>query len=181
MSVPETMKGVVCMADGHLIFDTKIDQTGFNRGTRAISNTVKRDVSGISNSLKKVAKAAAVAFSAKVIYSYAKSTKELYNTQIEAETKLSTIMRQRMAATDDQIKSIKELASEQQKLGIIGDEVQLAGAQQIATFVTQTDTIRTRRLLQSVLPTAVSAAWMTSSRVPSARNTTGTGSQRTRA
>lgn len=131
------------MADGHLIFDTKIDQTGFNRGTRAISNTVKRDVSGISNSLKKVAKAAAVAFSAKVIYSYAKSTKELYNTQIEAETKLSTIMRQRMAATDDQIKNIKELASEQQKLGIIGDEVQLAGAQQIATFVTQTDTIRT--------------------------------------
>lgn len=131
------------MADGHLIFDTKIDQTGFNRGTRAISNTVKRDVSGISNSLKKVAKAAAVAFSAKVVYSYAKATKEAYNTQIEAETKLTTVMRQRMAATDDQIESIKQLAAEEQRLGVIGDEVQLAGAQQIATFATETDTIKT--------------------------------------
>ena len=131
------------MADGHLIFDTKIDQTGFNRGTRAISNTVKRDVNGISQSLKKVAKAAAVAFSAKVVYSYSKAAKKAYNTQIEAETKLTTIMRQRMAATDDQIKSVKELAAEEQRLGVIGDEVQLAGAQQIATFATETDTIKT--------------------------------------
>ena len=64
-----------------------------------------------------------------------------YRVQQEAETKLETVMRQRMAATDAQIQSIKDLASAQQELGIIGDEVQLAGAQQLATFLTTTDTL----------------------------------------
>lgn len=43
-------------------------------------------------------------------------------------------MRQRMGATDKEIQSIKELASAQQEIGVIGDEVQLSGAQQVATF-----------------------------------------------
>lgn len=64
-----------------------------------------------------------------------------YRVQQEAETKLETVMTQRMAATDAQIQSIKDLASAQQELGIIGDEVQLAGAQQLATFLTTTDTL----------------------------------------
>jgi len=59
-----------------------------------------------------------------------------YNIQAQAEKKLEVIMRQRMAATEGDISSIKRLASEEQKLGIIGEEVQLSGAQQIATFVT---------------------------------------------
>lgn len=57
--------------------------------------------------------------------------------QVEAETKLATVMRQRMEASDAEIESIKRLASAQQELGVIGDEVQLAGAQQIATFIRQ--------------------------------------------
>lgn len=58
-----------------------------------------------------------------------------YQEQIMAETKLQTIMRQRMSATEADIQGIKELCSAQQELGVIGDEVQLAGAQQIATFL----------------------------------------------
>lgn len=61
--------------------------------------------------------------------------------QAEAETKLATVMRQRMNATDEDIKAIKELASAQQELGVIGDEVQLAGLQQVATFTTQRETL----------------------------------------
>lgn len=57
--------------------------------------------------------------------------------QVEAETKLATVMRQRMEASDAEIDSIKRLASAQQDLGVIGDEVQLAGTQQIATFIRQ--------------------------------------------
>lgn len=64
-----------------------------------------------------------------------------YRVQQEAETKLETVMAQRMAATAEQIQCIKDLASAQQELGIIGDEVQLAGAQQLATFLTTTDTL----------------------------------------
>ena len=64
-----------------------------------------------------------------------------YNIQAAAETKLETVMRQRLNATDDQIESIKRLASAQQALGVIGDEVQLSGAQQLATFVSQKESI----------------------------------------
>lgn len=68
---------------------------------------------------------------------------DLYNIQSQAETRLETVMRQRTGATDEQINSIKELASAQQQLGIIGDEVQLSGAQQLATFINQKDSIET--------------------------------------
>lgn len=66
-----------------------------------------------------------------------------YQQQEIAETQLTTVMRQRMGATDDEIASIKQLASEQQKLGVIGDEVQLAGAQQVATFLKEKSSIDT--------------------------------------
>ena len=60
-----------------------------------------------------------------------------YQVQLVAETQLNTIMRQRMAATDAEIQSIKDLCSAQQELGVIGDEVQLSGAQQMATFLSE--------------------------------------------
>ncbi len=66
---------------------------------------------------------------------------DLYNIQAQAEKKLETVMRQRINATDEEIQSIKNLASAQQMLGVIGDEVQLSGAQQLATFVNQTDSL----------------------------------------
>ena len=66
-----------------------------------------------------------------------------YNIQVEAETKLETVMRQRMNATDDLIQSVKDLASEQQALGVIGDEVQLMGVQQMATFLSEKSSIDT--------------------------------------
>lgn len=66
-----------------------------------------------------------------------------YAVQEANETKLATVMRQRMGATDAEIESIKQLASEQQKIGVIGDEVQLAGAQQVATFLKEKSSIET--------------------------------------
>lgn len=66
-----------------------------------------------------------------------KNLTDAYGVQVEAETKLQTVMQQRMDATAAEIQSIKELAAAQQQLGVIGDEVQLSGAQQIATFLTQ--------------------------------------------
>lgn len=61
--------------------------------------------------------------------------------QVEAETKLTEVMRQRMGATDSEVESIKKLASAQQELGVIGDEVQLAGVQQLSTFINQKSSI----------------------------------------
>lgn len=55
--------------------------------------------------------------------------------QVEAETKLANNMRNTMGARDEDIQSIKDLCSAQQQLGVIGDEVQLAGAQELATYL----------------------------------------------
>lgn len=68
---------------------------------------------------------------------------DAYRVQLEAELKLETVMKQRMKATDAEIQKVKDLASELQGIGIIGDEVSLSGMQQLATFATQTETIET--------------------------------------
>jgi hypothetical protein len=61
--------------------------------------------------------------------------------QIIQETKLTTVLKQRTKASDAQVKSILALVSAQQEQGVIGDEVQIAGAQQLGTFVNQTSTL----------------------------------------
>ena len=66
-----------------------------------------------------------------------------YNYAVEAETKLTTVMAQRMNATQQEIESIKALALAEREKGVIDDDVQLMGAQQIATFLTQADSIET--------------------------------------
>ena len=46
-----------------------------------------------------------------------------------------------MNSTDEEIQHIKNLCSAQQELGVIGDEVQLSGAQQMATFLKQKESL----------------------------------------
>lgn len=65
------------------------------------------------------------------------------NYAIEAETKLTTVMEQRMNATSKEIESIKELALAQREKGVIDDDAQLMGAQQIATFLNEAKSIET--------------------------------------
>ncbi len=70
-----------------------------------------------------------------------KNLSDVYAKQIEAETKLATNMRNSMDAREEDIQSIKDLCSAQQELGIIGDEVQLAGAQEMATYLSQKESL----------------------------------------
>lgn len=62
--------------------------------------------------------------------------------QQEAETKLAQVMRNTMDAGADEMKAIKELTAAQQQLGVIGDEVQLAGAQELGTYLEKTDSLK---------------------------------------
>lgn len=76
------------------------------------------------------------------IAKFVKDSNDAYETQMTNELKLTAHMKHRMNATDEEIKSIKELASAQQKIGVIGDEIQLAGAQQLTTYARQTSTLK---------------------------------------
>lgn len=67
---------------------------------------------------------------------------EANKAQQEAETKLAQVMRNTMGASAAEVAGIKELASAQQKLGVIGDEVQLAGAQELGTYLSKADSLK---------------------------------------
>jgi hypothetical protein len=64
-----------------------------------------------------------------------------YSAQMEAEAQLANNMRNTMGAREEDIKSIKDLCAAQQEIGVIGDEVQLAGAQELATYLEQKESL----------------------------------------
>lgn len=74
---------------------------------------------------------------------FLKDSNDAYVVQMQNELKLTAHMKQRMNATDEEVAAIKRLASAQQKIGVIGDEIQLAGAQQLTTYAKQSSTLQT--------------------------------------
>lgn len=65
------------------------------------------------------------------------------NSAAEAQTKLTTIMRQRMGATEADTAAVNKAVAAQTKLGIIGGTVQRSGLQQLATFASHRQTLET--------------------------------------
>lgn len=69
------------------------------------------------------------------LYSSLQGLSDAYQLQSEGETRLAQAMRNTMGASDEEIESVKELCAAQQQMGIIGDEVQLAASQELATYL----------------------------------------------
>ncbi|MBQ1759548.1 MAG: hypothetical protein IIZ94_07690 [Prevotella sp.] len=63
--------------------------------------------------------------------------------QTQAEQKLAEIYKSRMGVGKQAVASTLALASAQQKAGVVGDEVQLAAAQQLATYAKYPSTVNT--------------------------------------
>ena len=78
----------------------------------------------------------------RMIASAAKDAAEAYKEDAIAEAKLAQTMKNTMRASSEEIKAIKDLCSAQQELGVIGDDVTMAGAQQLATFTRQSATLK---------------------------------------
>lgn len=97
--------------------------------------SMQDSISKSCSAMRSAMGALGVAVSAAAFVSFAKGAKAAYETQTEGETKLAQVMRNTMGASDAEVKSMKELLSAQQALGVVGDEVQLAGAQELATYL----------------------------------------------
>ena len=113
---------------------------------RGMGASVKSSCSAMTAAARKVNKAFSligVGLSVAGIAAFSKSAKEAYDTQAEGEAKLAQVMRNTIGASGAEIQSIKDLTAAQQALGVIGDEVQLAGAQELATYVSMTSTLKT--------------------------------------
>ncbi len=76
------------MADGSIIISTKIDQSGFNKGTKQLEG----GLSSIKNSLKSLAIAAGVAFGTAAIVSFGKASVKSATNLTNAMTGLKSIM-----------------------------------------------------------------------------------------
>lgn len=61
--------------------------------------------------------------------------------QAQAEQKLTEIYKSRMGVGKKAVSSTLKLATAEQKAGVVGDEVQLAGAQQLATYAKYPSTV----------------------------------------
>lgn len=98
----------------------------------------------ISSVGKKFIKIGAVASAVSVpVIASIKDSLSAYETQATAESKLTEIYKSRMGVGKEAAKSTMDLATALQKQGVIGDEVALSGAQQLATFAKYPSTINT--------------------------------------
>lgn len=123
--------------------------SGANQAISEIKQTSEQaagSVSGLSSGLLTFNAAIGVFNSVKgAVDSVTASIAEMsnaYNYQMTQESKLATVMQARMGATEAQIQSIKDYASTLQNTGVIGDEVQLAGAQELATYISDVNTLK---------------------------------------
>lgn len=66
-----------------------------------------------------------------------------YQASLLANTQLATVMRQRMNATQEDIDQIKQVVNAQKELGVVSGTVQIRGAQQMATFLGQKQSLAT--------------------------------------
>lgn len=73
---------------------------------------------------------------------YIGQSKQAYLDESVEIAKLQQIMRNTMGAREGEVQGILDLASAQQKLGVIGDETQIAGAQELATYLEKSESLK---------------------------------------
>ena len=121
-------------------------QTQLNGAFRGVSAQASRAAGGIgakfTGLFAKLGGLMAAAFALGRIKAMVQQWQSLYRTQIESEIKIAVTMRNATNATMEQIQAVKDLASHYQQLGIIGDEVQLAGMQELATYVKEVESVK---------------------------------------
>ena len=105
--------------------------------------SMQRGVSKSCSAMKSALGTLGVALSAAAFVSFAKAAKAAYAEAAEADAKLAQVMRNTMGASNDEIAPIRALASAQQALGVVGDDVQLAGAQELATYLELSSSLET--------------------------------------
>ena len=120
------------------VISPEADAAGKTAGNK-IAGGMQSKLSSVSSKLFR-AGAIATAVSVPIIAGIKKAM-GAYQIQSAAETKLTEIYKTRMGATKGAAKETMKLASALQKEGVIGDEVTLSGAQQLATFAKYPGTV----------------------------------------
>lgn len=115
----------------------QIDKTA-TQGTQSL----KKLETGFAATAKKIGGLLASAFAVKKIVDFGKASIEAANAATVAETKLHEIMGARMRATKEQEQATKDLIKAQSQLGVIGATAQTTGAQQLASYLSQSSNLQ---------------------------------------
>ena len=115
-----------------------------DRHLKRTSRSIKRFGANAKAAFKKTAKYAAVGAGAigASMAVYAKNSIEAAKVQIEQETKLQAVLMNTKGMRVEQIEGLKKYAGQLQAVGVVGDEVALAGVQQLGSYQLQADTIK---------------------------------------
>ena len=119
-------------------FNKAMSDAGKN--TQGFSATVGKAMESAGKSIIKVA-AAATAAAAAFAVKYIKDAMKDAEDYALAQTKLETVMRNTMNATDDEIQSIIALAAAQERAGVVSKTAQITAIAELASFVERRDAI----------------------------------------
>jgi len=115
-----------------------------DRQLEKAGNKIKAFGNKVKAGMKTVAKWGAIGFGALTAGAvlFAKQSIDAAKDQVRIEKLLETTMKRTSNASKEQIQAIKDEASALQNVGIVGDEVALAGANQLAVYGLKSDQIK---------------------------------------
>lgn len=113
---------------------------------KGMHTSISKSCSGITaaaSKMNKVLGAIGVGLSVTAVVSAAKDAKADYDEQAEANAKLAQVMRNTMGARSEEIKSIEDYIDALERAGVVTGDVQTAGAQELATYLQLSDSLKT--------------------------------------
>jgi len=114
------------MSDGYIKIDTKIDESGIDKGVASVDKKLKgstKALGGFSSGLAKAGVAGAgVALALKKAADTIADLTDAYKKQAKAETQLEAAAKNNPYLTDSSVAALKNYASELQGISTVGDE-----------------------------------------------------------
>ena len=111
----------------------------FSKGAKDASAATGKLTTGLKGLLSK----ALGFFSLYALINLGKQAITQSQTLAQAEVKLTSLMKQRMGATNDTVRAIRELAKEQANLGVVSETAMVRGAEQLSMYVHSAQALKT--------------------------------------
>lgn len=111
-------------------------------GMRRTMEQSCRGINTAMNGLKATLGVLGVSLTAIGFANLARDAREAYAEMAEGQAKLAQVMRNTMGAGSAQVKQINELIEQQERLGVVAGAAQTAGAQELATYLSQTESLK---------------------------------------
>lgn len=124
-------------------FQKQLDDA--KKRTSEMASKVEEQTNKVKNSFSKIGSVIKTAFSIVAITKFVSALNSWINKSIgaaAASDRLAVTMRNATDASDGQIQAIRDLTQEYEKLGVVSADAQQAGAQELATYVGQADSVR---------------------------------------